>query len=162
MVSFICYGIFLASLLSLSVDAACVCTCGSNTYYPTTSCSSASNCATICYNTYGGCTTSNTYGCCGSSCAYYSSSSSANCQCQCSTSYLGSTTTVGSTYLSGCTTSSCQSSCSSIYPLSCGLYTNNAYCSSATIRASISYYGLVLWMILAIVSIYSNEYTLQR
>ena len=63
-------------MIAPSQGLTCICTCGSSTYYPSASCSSSSNCASICYSSYGSCYSYNTQGCCGGSCAYYSSSSS--------------------------------------------------------------------------------------
>lgn len=152
------YGIFLYLFGIQLVDSACVCSCGGYTYYPSTTCSSASGCAYYCLLTYGSCTSSNTYGCCGSSCTYYGSYStspsySGNCQCQCSTSSFTSTITVGSTYLSGCRSSSCQTACSNLYPLSCGIYTNDAYCSYSGTNTVTCQSKLLLMMI--VVSMYS-------
>ena len=107
----------------------CSCFCGSTTYTPGFNCSSAASCAIMCNSNYAACTGSNTYGCCGTSCMYYSSA--VRCSCQCASSISGAVHFVGYANVDTCTTSSCKVACSSTYTLTCRPYSNKSYCSHA-------------------------------
>jgi hypothetical protein len=118
----------------------CTCQCPSGTYQQSTTspiCSGQA-CASICLldNSNSGCTSSNTYGCCGSDCAYYYSSltTSGTCNCLCSYGLGYGTVSVGtlSVGAGSCTSNYCQQYCSSTYPSTCGSYLNYAYCISDT------------------------------
>jgi len=135
----------------------CSCICGSNTYYPGTTCSTSSGCASACYNYYGYslCSYYNTRGCCGTqTCVYYSSSypsysySYNQCNCQCSSSSSSSAFLLGSASMSGCNATLCIQACNSLYPTTCGVYSNQAYCSNNTNPRRSETYVFMLSMII--------------
>ena len=114
-------------------STSCTCYCGSSTYYMSANFLSAYDCASTCISTYGNCLRSNTYGCCGSSCRWFSSpSTTSTCNCLCSIANSTLPYSVGSTSLTSCTTSFCQSYCGTTYSASCGTYINNAFCLGTT------------------------------
>lgn len=123
-----CFTFGLVMISPISAQT-CSCYCGSNAYNTSTSCSSAGSCAIICNSMYALCTNSNTYGCCGTSCTYYSSV--IRCNCYCSSTSTGSLHSMGTVSVGQCTTMSCKSTCSSTYWASCGRYINRSYCSHA-------------------------------
>ena len=128
---YLCSFIGLIMVMPIYGQSSCTCNCGSFTYYPSGNCSSASSCAITCNAVYSTCTGSNTYGCCGSSCTFYSSAVKCNCRCSSTSSgtpyYLGTASVINT-----CTTSSCKTACRSAYPLVCTVSGNNqAYCSHA-------------------------------
>jgi hypothetical protein len=47
---------------------------------------------------------------------------------------------VGTASMSGCTTTNCQLACNSLYPNTCGVYTNQAYCTSDAIHHQLETY----------------------
>jgi hypothetical protein len=148
----------LLLIIAGSIQAlTCTCYCGSYTYYPVTSCSTSTSCASTCYSTYSSCTYSNTQGCCGTQCIYYSSSSSSyyssyysynQCNCQCSSSATSSATLVGSASMSGCNTTMCQLACNSLYPTTCGVYSNQGYCTNDTNHHRLETYVFFFSMII--------------
>ncbi len=111
----------------------CNCDCPSYVGTAASLTCSGTACANACYSNYGSCLASNTYGCCGTSCAYYSSPSTTyeTCNCVCSTGSGYTALSQGTVPVisSLCTTSYCKSICNTTYS-TCATYTNNAYCSS--------------------------------
>lgn len=129
----------------------CSCYCGSYSYYSGTACSSSSSsCASTCYSRYSNCLSSNTLGCCGSqSCAYYSSYYSYNqCNCQCSSTSGGTALLVGSATMSGCNDTLCKEACNSLHPTTCGVYSNQAYCTNDTVHHGSNIYVFIINMMI--------------
>lgn len=160
------YALLLLIMVASIQGQTCSCRCGSYTYYPGYTCSSSSICATTCYNSYSYCSSYSTQGCCGAqTCAYYSSSSyyssyysNNKCNCKCSSSSGGTTNLVGSAKMSGCNDTLCKEACNSLYPTTCGIYTNEGYCTySAAYRNSMNY-SFILSMIIVYVMQKVNTY----
>ena len=68
-----------------SRPSSCTCSCGDFSYGPPVQCFHPQTCVAYCMQMYRGqCTLINTYGCCGSACEYFQSTSLENRYCTCS------------------------------------------------------------------------------
>ena len=108
-----------------SRPSSCTCSCGDFSYGPPVQCFHPQTCVAYCMQMYRGqCTLINTYGCCGSACEYFQSTSLENRYCTCSC--------AGQQYynpVDTCTSSqSCLTRCIANFPQACIPVATQACC----------------------------------